>query len=421
MTTRISAPPRVAPNSPAMDSVVPGSTPVRKVELADDIKDELRGQKNVRLSSEFEKGSDRGRKPKEPPAWAQGTSNSFNNARASRSGPRDCNGGKVDSFSKKEPRKERDFAEEHSRESMYRYSEFEMEMAAVASGMPGIDLEDEVVDSGVNSSAFAMARVTKMRSEHYQARETRLSKRAGFSQRSSTEIRTSEARTLEKRLSETEADEEEDEEASFATKRKSDIFANKLEDLETRLRHSNNTRRSVGRRGKAGLPSLASLPRRMSIARRFSVRGEIDEDARPKEQGADESTDAWWKRSASRMKSEISKAEDDVATGKASGLNRPARRNSLVALMRGSIAPRPETTPTASRVEAPAAPKVETPHTSTALRRDSAGRIDGQTLLAGVGSMFSKPGGRSQGSKLGSCKSLLASAMSVRSPSQRGE
>jgi hypothetical protein len=99
----------------------------------------------------------------------------------------------------------------------------------------------------------------------------------------------------------------------------------------------------------------------------------------------------------------------------------PARRNSLVALMRGSIAPRPETTPTASLVEAPAAPKVETPHTSTALRRDSAGRIDGQTLLAGVGSMFSKPGGRSQGSKLGSCKSLLASAMSVRSPSQRGE
>jgi hypothetical protein len=64
-----------------------------------------------------------------------------------------------------------------------------MEMAAVASGMPGIDLEDEVVDSGVNSSAFAMARVTKMRSEHDQARETRLSQRAGFSQRSSTEIR----------------------------------------------------------------------------------------------------------------------------------------------------------------------------------------------------------------------------------------
>ena len=111
----------------------------------------------------------------------------------------------------------------------------------------------------------------------------------------------------------------------------------------------------------------------------------------------------------------------------------PGRRNSLVALMRG-IAPRPETDPTATRVEAPAAPKVEAPRISrnslarsdsTALRRDSTGRIDGQALLATVGAVFSKPAPKGPGSKLGSCKSLLASAMnagmSVRAPSQRGE
>ena len=61
-----------------------------------------------------------------------------------------------------------------------------MEIAAVASGMSGLDLEDEAVDSGVRSSAFTMARVTKMRSDHDEARA---SQRACNSLRSSAEYR----------------------------------------------------------------------------------------------------------------------------------------------------------------------------------------------------------------------------------------